>query len=430
MTRAGFVVGLTLVAGALAFGSWPSAARGGGEGGDARARLAKALAAEDLEAVRACVADARNKAGDGAGAPEIEDVYLPIPRDGGWLGADEARAAIDAMPRRLDALAWWKVGLDPTTLAHPLREPAAVVAGCVHASRARPTAAQALLARAREAADFLLWAQARAGTGVVPFPAIRGATRDAALAAADRYLARVEREGRLAEVVRNGWVCEDGGDGGLQFDNGEAGVALFELYEATKEPRFLDGARRAADWAGGRPLVPNWNYNAFSVALLAKAAAVTGEARYVALATKKARLGVLPGQLTDGRNAGRWIDPHNARPAYHYILVGSLAALARVLPTADPARAEVVRALEFGLGARNVDFATRGAPTKEKAFGVLLAVRRDFAADAAFLARTHTDEALGALAALVSAEWRRGAEPLGPREWGEFLEEAVRRETR
>ena len=405
-------------------------ARSVAEDGAARDRLAKALATEDLDAVRACVADARRKAGEGAGVPEVDDVFQPIPKDGTWLTAAEAGAAIDAMPRRIDALRWWKIGLDPTTLEHPLREAASVVSGCVHASRVRPEAAVALLERAREAAEFLMWAQRRAGTGVYPFPAVRGDFQGAALAAADRFLRRAEKEGRLAEVVRNGWAFEDGGDGGLQFDNGEAGVAMFEIYEATKERKYLDSAVRAADWAAARPLVPNWNYNAFSVSLLVKASSMTGEAKYLAAAVKKARIGVIPGQLTDGPNAGRWIDPHNARPAYHYILLRGLAALTTVLPADDATRAEVIRALRLGLTARNQDFLDRGAPTKEMALSVLLLVDRALANDADVLRDTRSKEALDALGRLVSGQARRGQEPLGPRAWGEFLEEAVRRATR
>ncbi len=380
--------------------------------------------------MRACVADARRNSGEGAGVPEVDDAFQPIPKDGTWLTAAEARGAIDAMPRRIDALRWWKVGLDPTTLEHPLREAAAVISGCVHASRARPEAEGALLERARAAAEFLMWAQERAGSGVYPFPAVRGDFQEAALAAADRFLRRAEKEGRLGQVVRNGWAFEDGGDGGLQFDNGEAGVAMFELYEATREKAFLDSATRAADWALTRPLVPNWNYNAFSVFLLAKASAVTREARYLAAAVKKARLGVIPGQLTVGPNAGRWIDPHNARPAYHYILLRGLAALAKALPKDDAARPEVVGALSLGLEARNQDFLARGAPTKDKAIEALLLVRREFADDDPLVRNTRSKEALDALGGLVSAQARRGQEPLGPRAWGEFLEEAVRRASR
>ena len=135
-----------------------------------------------------------------------------------------------------------------------LREPAAIVSGCVRAVRAELDGAPRSLAYAREAGDFLVWAQSQGGTGVFPFPAVRGVTRDKAFVAADRFLAKAEREGRLADVVRNGWAVDDVTDGGLQFDHGEAGVAMFELYEATKEKAYLTSAQWAADWAEKRPI--------------------------------------------------------------------------------------------------------------------------------------------------------------------------------
>src|SRR5690606_30602806 len=144
---------------------------------------------------------------------------------------------------------------------------------------------------------FLLWAQEQAGAGVFPFPAVRGATEGGAFGAAEKFLARMEENGRLDEVVRNGWVVNDTGDGGLQFDNGEAGVALFELYEVSRNETYLASATKAADWAKSRALVTNWNYNSFSVYLLATAYRVTGKREYLESAVTKARIGVIPGQL-------------------------------------------------------------------------------------------------------------------------------------
>jgi hypothetical protein len=220
-------------------------------------------------------------------------------------------------------------------------------------------------------------------------------------------------------------VVEDLGDGGLQFDNGECGIALLGLYECTKEPRYLESARWAADWALKRPLAANWNYNSFSVALLARIFQVTGERRYLAAAAQKAMLGVIPGQLRDGPMAGRWVDPHNAKPAYHYIMLRALADLAVALPKDDPARMEVMSALRLGLQARNSDYLEKGAPNKDKAMEALLIVNRYLAREPDFLRETRSAEALKALGELVSEEARRGKTPLDPKGWGEFLEFVV-----
>lgn len=394
---------------------------------DLRIRLAGALAREDRAAVAAIVAEAREAAGARAGVPETPDAYIPIPADARWLTPEEARQGFAPLVRRIDQMKWWRIGLDPAQTPRALREPASVVSGFVDAHRAGLDGADAMLAVATEAGDFLLWAQEQAGGGPFPFPAYRGETNDNAFRAAGRFLDQAEREGRLDEVVRNGWAFEDFDDGGLQFDNGEAGVAIFELYEATGDARYRDAGVKAAEWALARPLVTNWNYNSFSVYLLAKAYEVTGDARYRDGAVTKALVGVIPGQLTGGPNAGRWLDPHNARPAYHYLMLRGLAALAKTLSPDAAGRAPIVDALDRGLRARNPDFTAKGAPNKDKAMEALLVVHEAFAADPAFLRATASDTALVALGRLVSHEARQGAVPLSPREWAQFLAVAAQR---
>ena len=381
----------------------------------------------DPATIRAEVAAVRARLGARAGVPEAADRHHPIPRDAAWLTPAEARGAFARTLPRLEQLRWWRPGLDPAKLEHALREPAAVVAGCAAAARGGLAGAERALREARLAADFLLAAQAEAGAGLFPFPAARGVTRDPAFAAADRFLRRAGQAGRLDRFVHRGWVIDDGDDGGLQFDNAEAGTALLDLYRETKDARDLAGARRAADWALARPLARNWNYNSFSAHLLARAFAATGERRYLDAAVHKLRHGVLPGQLPDGPRAGRWLDPHNARPAYHYIMLRALAETIGALPADDAARPELIAALALGLRARNADFAGSGAPNKDKAMETLLIVHRVFAADPAFLRSTFSDTALDALGRLVSDEFRRDRAPLGPREWGQFLAYAAAR---
>lgn len=368
--------------------------------------------------------------GGKAGVPEVPDKYLPIPRKGTWLAATEAAAALDPALRQIERLRWWHIGVDPTTLGHALREPAAVVSGQIALARARFPGSDRSLAVAREAADFLLWAQERAGTGVFPFPASRGVSRSAAFQAAERQLRRAQAQGRLITAVNNGWVVDDADDGGLQFDNAEAGVAVLSLYEFTTEKRYLDSARKAAAWAANRPLVVNWNYNSFSVFLLARLYRVTREVAFLDAATNKALLGVIPGQLEEGPRAGRWHDPHNARPAYHYIMLRGLAELAIALPADHAARPKVLAALTLGLKARNQDFLRQGAPNKDSAMEALLLVNRGFAHDERMLAETLSVDALAALATLVTTQARRGNVPLGPTHWGQFLEYVSERSER
>jgi hypothetical protein len=386
------------------------------------AALAQALAREDLAAIRAAVAAARAVLGNKVGEPEVADVYRPVPPNGELLTRAEAQRGFTPHFERLESMRWWKVGVDPTTLTAPLRAPASVIVGNVAAFRARLDGAERSLGIAQAAAEFLLWAQQQAGGGVFPFPAARGTSSARAMEVATGFLMKAEKSGKLSLVVRNGWAFDDLGEGGLQFDNGEGGAAVLDLYDVTQEPRYLVAARKAADWALTRSLCANWNYNSFSVYLLAKAHAVTGEARYLEAAVRKARLGVIPGQLTDGPRAGRWIDPHNARPAYHYIMLRALAQLAAVMRPDHVNRAEIVGALALGLKARNSEILSRGVMNKDNSIEALLLVNRVFKDNDAFLRDTHSKDALQAVGALVSEEARRGKEPLSPGEWGCFLE--------
>lgn len=375
----------------------------------------------DLNAIHQRVKEAEIRLGDRAGIPEEPDQYEKIPKDGRWLSTVEAKGAFAMANPRLERMKWWNIGIDPTNLAHELREPAAVISGCAAAYRAGLTDADRSLSIARDAADFLIWAQAQAGTGVFPFPSTRNVTGKKPFAAAESSYAKAGREGRMDQMMHNGWTIDDAGTGGLQFDNGEAGVAMLELYETTREQKYLESARKAADWAISRPLAENWNYNSFSVRLLAKAYDVTHERRFLEAAAHKAIAGVIPGQLDKGPRAGRWLDAHNSKPNYHYIIMNSLAQLALVMPEDDPARPEVMRSLQLGLLARNRDFSDLGSPNRNKAMETLVLVNRGFAEQRDFLRDSKSEEALDALGKLVSELYRSGVAPLGPKEWGAFL---------
>jgi hypothetical protein len=391
-----------------------------------REALAAALIAQDADAINRAVAQQQRLFAEKRGVPEVADQYQSTSAQARVLMSVEATQAIARMSRGISQKRWWRIGLDPATLDRPLREPASAIIGLLALARADRANASMYLNQAREAGDFLRWAQSQAGAGLFPFPALQKSSTKAAFRAVPRALQQAAKRGE--SITRNGWLIEDGNDGGLQFDNGECGVAMFALYEATKDERYLDAARQSADWAMQRPLVTNWNYNSFSVYLLANAYRVTGNKAYLDSSIKKTLLGVIPGQLTGGQYAGRWADAHNARPTYHYIMLRSLVALAAVMPSTDAAlateRTRIIQSLRLGLVARNTDFvdARKGAPTKETAMHVLLATIRQFSQDEEFLHNTQSREALNALSRLVSTQYRRGIEPMAPAEWGLFLE--------
>jgi hypothetical protein len=414
------------------------------------AELAEALRNNNSEAIYRAVSSIVESLGEQRGVPEIGDRYTRIVNGATMLTKSEAISSIAMAASQIEQGRWWHIGLDPTQLSRPLREPASAITGLLAFSRVMQVTSvlgaatpkgtanrdaqidDRYVEAARKAGDFLLWAQTEAGTGVFPFPAFVGKADSAAFRSAERQRVRIAERG-LANAVRNGWAIEDGDDGGLQFDNGECGVAMFALFEATRDKRYLDSAILSAEWASRRPLVVNWNYNAFSVRLLARAYLITGRQSFLDGAIQKAALGVIPGQLESGPHKGRWADRHNARPVYHYIMMDSLVDLIAAMRKAGLQRTSdtnrFVAALRSGLTARNGDYLPggRGATTKETAMIALLNAQRTFADDAAFMRETLSREALEGLMKMVSGQFRRGHMPLAPGAWGLFVEHAAAR---
>lgn len=388
----------------------------------AAAELKKALAEQNLVGVRASVSKGCGILGKMAGEPELPDAFRRVPAESMLLSAGEAQTGFTPYFDTLEKMRWWIIGVDPTRLTSPLRGPASVILGNVAAVRAKLDGAERSLAIAKDAADFLIWAQEQAGSGVYPFPAARWTSNAKAMEVGTHFIIRAEKAGKIDAVVRNGWVFDDAGDGGLQFDNGECGLAMLNLYDVTKDNRHLESARKAADWAVSQPLCSNWNYNSFSVMLLAKIFDAIRDDKYLEAAILKARLGVIPGQLTEGPHAGRWGDRHNARPAYHYIMMRALAQLATVIPKGHVARPEIMSALSLGLKTRNTEMVERGVMNKDHALQSLLLVNQVFKKEPGFLSDTRTSEALDAISRLVSEDTRHGKQPLSPAALGLFLE--------
>jgi hypothetical protein len=148
---------------------------------------------------------------------------------------------------------------------------------------------------------------------------------------------------------------------------------------------------------------------------------VTGERKYLDAAKEKARLGIYPGQLTEGPYRGRWNDRHNARLVYHYILLRGLAALVAVLPDDDADLPRAREALVLGLRVRNAEIVRQGVANPETVLDTLsrivLAPRL-----ASLPPEAGVVAAYGSVARLVSAKSRRDSMPVPPGAWGLALE--------
>lgn len=157
--------------------------------------------------------------------------------------------------------------------------------------------------------------------GHFPFPDLRGKNiRFGDMIARGLSAGKVE--------VRDGWLISADPDGGTQFDTGLCGSALLIAGQLHANDEWKRAGLRAADWALRQPCCANFNYNAFSVSLLAHAFRIGGDAKYLDGSMRKFRVGVAPGQAPNGR----WLDAHNARTVYHNIILCALGELSTVLP--------------------------------------------------------------------------------------------------
>jgi hypothetical protein len=158
--------------------------------------------------------------------------------------------------------------------------------------------------------------------GHFPFPDLRGKNI--------RFGDMTNRQLSAGKIeVKDGWIITADPDGGSQFDTGVCGTALLVAGQLHGREEWKRAGLHAAEWALSQKCCANFNYNAFSVSLLAHAFRVSGAPKYLDGAMKKFRIGVAPGQAPNGR----WIDAHNARTVYHLIILRALGDLGTVLAT-------------------------------------------------------------------------------------------------
>lgn len=311
--------------------------------------LAEAMRAGDVGAVVAVVERMRGVLGDQAGVPDGRRPGLRAERRR-VTDAEAAEVFLAALDK--DRAALREIAAGRPVGKNMLRMYAQLVAACLDArplvERHAPDRLPDLDRLVRGAARILVERQQPAG--FFPFPDLRGVNvRFGAMA---EKLAAAE-----PDAIRDGWIVVPDPQGGSQFDTGECGVALLRAGAAYDEPTWTAAGLRAADWALGQPCVPNFNYNAFSVGLLAHAFRSSGRRAYLDGAMQKFRVGVAPGQLA----SGRWVDAHNARIVYHLILVRSLNDLYAALPADEAAaRAEVRQVLDRAVAAVLDEFERAG----------------------------------------------------------------------
>jgi len=319
---------------------------------DTLSRVLADAMAKDTGVVQAACAQMCQALGDQAGLPDARregERAEPQPIS----QAEAAKLFIAALESEKKALR--EISAGKTLGTQKLRFYAEIIQGCCEA---RP-AVQIFMPEKLGDVDKLIAGaceillRLQQPEGLFPLPDLRG--KDI------RFGEMIEKQiAGHPEAVKDGWIVRADSEGGTQFDTGLCGVALLTAGATCQRADWTQAGRRAADWALAQRCVPNFNYNAFSVSLLAHAYQATGDARYLAGAIRKAELGVLPGQAPNGR----WLDPHNARTVYHLIIVRALHDLWTALPVErQRERAEAGQAAQKAVGALLDEFAQAGATT-------------------------------------------------------------------
>lgn len=389
--------------------------------------LATAQRNKNLKKIGTTTTKMKNLLGNRVGLPAPSEEFQKVPSTASQLKMTEVPAAFDSYLRRMERDSWWLSYRDPTTLNSPLRSLSSNITGSLAAKRAGVKNGDRLLKVAEGAADYLIWAQNQGGKGVFPFPHLTQDTIYSPLI--EDVVTLAQAQGKSSQVSVNGWIVDDLGLGHLQYDNGLAGVALLELYGETGEQKYLNAALSAANWTLAQPIVPNWNYNSFSVFFLSKAYQVTGDPRYLEDAKTRARLGIYPGQLTKGERQGYWFDHHNAQLVYHYILIRGLGSLVAVLPEGDPEFNKALESLSLALQEGNEEIRNQGITNPETLLEVLSRLELDLDGKAGDLVDADDEATLDLVERYVSNQFYNGRSSVGPVAWGLYLENLSRQNT-
>jgi hypothetical protein len=288
--------------------------------------------------------------------PEKPESYYDVNSSLPSFPRTNLEAGFDLYLKELKRNSWWKKYPASKECPEALRVVASVIVGCIQAVNAGCSSADDLGQIAREAGDYLLYTQAVAGNGVFPIPDLRGrgGRLDELLT---RFLKEAEKKNLLDQALKDGWIVEDFESGDLFFDHGLCAFALLQLFEFTKEKKYLQSVLWAEQWQESRPCVPNWNYNSFSVLFLSRLAKVSNNPVFLHKALRRIDLGVLPGLICSGEFNGRWNDPHNALFVYHMIMMRSFIELIEAIhmfPEQVP-NTEIVQVFE----AFDISFETR-----------------------------------------------------------------------
>lgn len=149
-------------------------------------------------------------------------------------------------------------------------------------------------------------------------------------------------------VLVNGWLVNDKGTGEFKFDAGIISNAFYQAYLFTGNLNYKTACVKAANFLAVQYLNRNFNYNSFAALGCVRGYQLAGDTQLLKRASLNMRIGLLPGQLPNGR----WFDGHNARSVYHGLMLKHLSEAVAVLPAGND-RDTLINSLLRGITNQN-----------------------------------------------------------------------------
>ncbi|WP_435011183.1 hypothetical protein P12x_002483 [Tundrisphaera lichenicola] len=177
---------------------------------------------------------------------------------------------------------------------------------------------------------------------------------------------------RNPSAVKDGWVVAIDPSGIAQIETAHCSLALLKAGNALGKPELTQDALKAADWAAGQPPLINFVANARSASSLARAYQVVRQDRHRDALAARLRLGLLPGQVENGR----WIDPVAAQTPDHLTILQALQDAWEALPDdLAPLRDEVKESLDRALDSFLEECQALGVPAQGGSLRTLIRQR-------------------------------------------------------
>ena len=180
---------------------------------------------------------------------------------------------------------------------------------------------------------------------------------------------------RRPDAVKDGWVVHVDPLGTAQAETGACAIALASAGKALGRPDWSQAAQKAADWAMGQPCLPNFVANAASAGLLARAYLDAWQDRHLVGLARKLVVGLLPGQVENGR----WVDAASATTPNHLAILRALHDAWEAIPTdREELRRDLKTAIDLAMGSLLAECKSLGVPPQGNALRDLLRHRELF----------------------------------------------------